>query len=48
MTEWALVRVDLQRSVQVHPSALQDERFLVAFYSCHPVDKRYNTINQRY
>ena len=48
MTEWALVRVDLQRSIQAHPSALQDGRFLVAFYTCHPADKRYNAINQRY
>jgi hypothetical protein len=47
-TEWALVRVDLQRSVQSHPSALQDGKFLVDFYTCHPADKRYNAINQRY
>ena len=48
MTEWALVRVDLQRSIRAHPSALQDGRFLVDFFTCHPADKRYNAINQRY
>lgn len=47
-TEWALVRVDLQRSVCAHPPALQDGRFLVDFYTCHPADKRYNAVNQRF
>ena len=47
-TEWALVRVDFQRYVQAHPSALKDGRFIVDFYTCHPADKRYNAINQRY
>ena len=45
MTEWALVRVDLQRSIQAHPAALQDGRFLVDFYTCHPADRRYNVSN---
>ena len=46
--EWALVRVDLPRTMQAHPQALQDGRFLVEFYTCHPKDKRFNAINQRY
>ena len=48
MIEWALFRVDLQRSVQMHPADLQDGRFIVDFYTCHPSDRCYNTINQRY
>ena len=34
--------------MQAHPQALQDGRFLVEFYTCHPKDKRFNAINQRY
>ena len=48
MTEWALARVDLKRSVQAHPAALQDGQFLVDFYTCHPSDRYYNAINQCY
>ena len=48
MTEWALTRVDLQRSVQAHPAALHDGQFLVDFYILHPSDKYYNRINQSY
>ena len=48
MTEWALVRVDIPLSLQAHPSALQDGKFLVEFYTCHPADKKFNAINQRY
>ena len=47
-SEWVLVRVDLNLSVKAHPAALQDGRFLCQFYACHPADKRYNAINQRY
>ena len=46
--EWALVRVNLSRTLQAHPQALQDGRFLVDFYACHHKDKRFNAINQRY
>ena len=35
MTEWALARVSLQRSVQAHPAAFQDGQFLVDFYTCN-------------
>ena len=48
ISEWALVRINLHLSVQAHPAALQDGRFLAQFYTCHPADKRYNAINQRY
>ena len=48
ISEWALVRIDLQLSVKAHPAAVQDGRFLAQFYTCHPADKRYNAINQRY
>ena len=48
MIEWALVQVYLQRPLQAHPVALQDGKFLVDFYTCHPADKKYNAINQRY
>ena len=27
---------------------MQDGKFLVEFYTCHPADKRYNAVNQRY
>ena len=30
------------------PAVLQDGRFLAQFNTCHPADKRYNAINQRY
>ena len=42
------MRVILDLSVQAYPAALQDGRFLVQFYVCHPADKKYNAINQRY
>ena len=48
MAEWALVRVDLQRSVLSHPSTLQDGQFLVDFYTCQSADKMFNALNQRY
>lgn len=46
--EWTLVRIDLHLSVQAHPHALQDGKFLAQFYTCHPADKKYNAANQRY
>ena len=48
VSEWALVRVDVQNSLKAHPTAFQDGRFLVDFYTCHPADTYYNAINQRY
>jgi hypothetical protein len=31
-----------------YPSCLQDERFLLEFFICHPSNSRINAINQRY
>ena len=48
ITEWHLVQVDLTLSLQEHPSAFQDGKFLVNFFTCHPSDKFFNASNQRY
>ena len=48
VAEWRLVRVAFQDSVDLHPSCLQDGKFLVEFYIAHTSDVRYNGINQRY
>ena len=48
VTEWSLVRIILRDSLKEHPNCLQDSRFLVVFYTCHPKDKLFNAINQRY
>ena len=46
--EWRLVRVALDGSMSLHPSCLQDGRFLVEFYIAHTDDVRFNGINQRF
>jgi hypothetical protein len=46
--EWRLVRVAFQESMLLYPSCLQDGRFLVEFYICHPADSQYNAVNQRF
>jgi hypothetical protein len=46
--EWRLVRVAFNDSIVLHPSALQDGRFLVEFYVSHPADGHYNATNQRF
>ena len=46
--EWCLVRVALRKSVLLHPNAMQDGKFLVDFYICHPRDCIFNAINQHY
>ena len=48
VSEWALARIDISISINAHSAALQDGRFLAQFYTCHPADKRYNAVNQRY
>jgi hypothetical protein len=48
ITEWHLAQVDLRTSLSEHPTAFQDGKFLVNFFTCHPSDKYYNAINQRY
>ena len=46
--EWSLVRVALDASLKLNNSCLQDGRFIVEFFVCHPGDKLYNASNQRY
>ena len=48
VTEWSLVRVAMRDSLREHPNCTQDGRFLVDFYTCHPKDKLFNAVNQRY
>ena len=38
----------LQLSIDAHPECLQGGRFLTQLCICHPADKKYNAINQRY
>ncbi len=44
--EWRLVGVAFQESMLLYPLWLQDGRFLVNFYICHPADSWYNVVNQ--
>jgi hypothetical protein len=46
--EWKLVRVDFQKSLQQHPSCLQDGRFLVEFFIEHHIDKNLDICNRWY
>jgi hypothetical protein len=46
--EWRLIRIAFQESMLLYASCLQDGRFLVEFYICHPSDSRFNAINQRF
>jgi hypothetical protein len=46
--EWHLVRVAFEESMSSYPSCLQDGRFLLEFFICHPSDSRVNAVNQRY
>ena len=46
--EWRLVQVNLEQSMSLHPSYMQDGKFLVEFYIPRTSDIRYNGINQRY
>ena len=46
--EWSLVQVALKDSLKLHPHGLQDGKFLVEFYMCHPSDKFFDAPNQRY
>ena len=44
--EWRLVRVALDDFMSLHPSCLQNGRFLVEFYIAHTDDVCFNGINQ--
>jgi hypothetical protein len=46
--EWRLVRVAFQEFISLYPLCLQDGRFLVEFYICHPAESWYNAVNQRF
>ncbi len=46
--EWHLVQVAFEESMSAYPSCLQDGRFLLNFFICHPSNLRINAINQRY
>ena len=48
VSEWSLVSVALPETLSLNPNALQDGKFLVDFYICHPADTYYNATNQRY
>ena len=46
--EWHLVRVAFSASTSSYPSCLKDGKYIVDFYSSHPVDFCLNAINQRF
>ena len=48
VSEWSLVSVAMEETMSLNPNALQDGKFLVDFYICHPADAYYNATNQRY
>jgi hypothetical protein len=46
--EWQLVCVAFEDSIALHPTCLQDGKFLAEFYIAHSSDTRFNQVNQRY
>jgi hypothetical protein len=46
--KWCLVQVVFKQSMSSHPLCLQDGRFLLEFFICHPINSRVNGINQHY
>jgi hypothetical protein len=46
--EWKLIRVNFLKSIQQHPSCLQDGRFLAEFYIEHHRDKQHDITHRRY
>ena len=42
------MRIALPDSLREHPNGVLDGQFLVGFYTCHPKDKAFNAVNQRY
>jgi hypothetical protein len=44
--EWKLVQVDMDYTLNHHPSALQDGKLFVNFLICHPSDLQFNAPNQ--
>jgi hypothetical protein len=45
--EWKLVQVDIDFTLNHHPSALQDGKLFVNFLIGHPSDRQFNAPNQR-
>jgi hypothetical protein len=46
--EWKLARIDFKRSLQQHPTCLQDGRFLMEFFIEHHRDKQLDVRSRRY
>jgi hypothetical protein len=46
--EWKLIQVDFDTSMQLHPSCLQDGKFLVNFLILHKNDEQTNLQDKRY
>ena len=46
--KWCLVQVVFKESMSSYPLCLQDGRFLLNFFICHPSDSHLNAINQYY
>jgi hypothetical protein len=46
--EWKLVRIDFKKSLQQHPSCLQDGQFLAEFFIEHHRDKNLDISSRRY
>ena len=42
------MQIALRDSLREHPNCVLDGRFLIDFYTCHPKDKAFNAVNQRY
>jgi hypothetical protein len=46
--EWKLVQIDLLRTLNINPIALQNGNFLVRYLICHPDDRNFSAPNQRH
>jgi hypothetical protein len=46
--EWKLVQIDFQATMRLHPSCLQDGKFLVQYFIEHFNDKTVNLTDKRY
>jgi hypothetical protein len=46
--EWRLVQIDFPSTMKLHPSCLQDGKFLVQFYIQHFIDSSVNLTDQRF
>jgi hypothetical protein len=46
--EWHLVQVQFENSVSLNPDCLQNGKYLVYFFICHPKDRTIHPRNQRW